>query len=192
MTCIVGFVENEDIYIGADSIAVDDVSYRVMRTPKVFIRDDMIFGYASSFRMGQILKNSFDIPKKPYNMDDEKYLQSLFIDSLIKCYEEKNYSTIDNNASTGGNFLLGYHKKLYQIQDDFAILDSNTYYDSIGVGAGYAIGALCAIEKLRADMNVENKIKIALEIASQFSLSCKPFHILKLEISPEKTEEIVV
>ena len=39
---------------------------------------------------------------------------------------------------------------------------------------------------------MHSEISEALEIASQFSLSCKPFHILKLEISPEKTEEIVV
>lgn len=181
MTCIVGYVDGNDIYMGGDSIAISEDGYRIMDFPKVFIRGDMIFGFASSFRMGQILKSSFIIPERPEDISDEEYIQGVFIDTLIKCFEEKGYATIDNNVATGGCFLLGYNKRLYQIQDDFSVLCNIQKYDSIGVGENFALATIACLQKYKSTLKSEEKVSEALEIASKFAYVSKPFHIFKLE-----------
>jgi ATP-dependent protease HslVU (ClpYQ) peptidase subunit len=62
MTCVIGYVDKKtkDIFIGADSSAAlgDEIFKR--SDEKVFVSGPMIFGFAGSFRMGQILRYSFE------------------------------------------------------------------------------------------------------------------------------------
>jgi ATP-dependent protease HslVU (ClpYQ) peptidase subunit len=62
MTCIVGMVENGKVYIGGDSAGVSGFDYHIREDQKVFQNGDMIFGFTSSFRMGQLLQYSLKIP----------------------------------------------------------------------------------------------------------------------------------
>jgi len=57
MTCIVGLIDKESkkIYMGGDSAGVANYSLSVRKDPKVFKRYGFIFGFTSSFRMGQLL-----------------------------------------------------------------------------------------------------------------------------------------
>jgi hypothetical protein len=55
MTCIVGIVENGKVYMGGDAAGVNGYSVRVRKDPKLFKVGEFLFGYTSSFRMGQLL-----------------------------------------------------------------------------------------------------------------------------------------
>jgi len=63
MTCIVGLVENGKVYIGGDSAGVAGLDITTRKDEKVFQKENMIFGFTSSFRMGQILRYSFKNPR---------------------------------------------------------------------------------------------------------------------------------
>ena len=52
MTCIVGLKKDYKIYIGGDTLGSNLYSKTVRMDDKVFIKDDMIFGFTSSYRMG--------------------------------------------------------------------------------------------------------------------------------------------
>ena len=56
MTCIVSYRDSfGNIYMGGDSIAFNEYTYITLKTPKVFIINNMIFGFSGCLRIGQIL-----------------------------------------------------------------------------------------------------------------------------------------
>ena len=60
MTCIIGLKHADRIYIGGDRCGAAGYSVTVRTESKVFMREDsldrpFLFGYTSSFRMGQLL-----------------------------------------------------------------------------------------------------------------------------------------
>lgn len=67
MTCIVGLVENNKVYIGGDSAGVAGLSLMKRADEKVFKKDEFIFGFTSSFRMGQLIGGNFQIAKSLLN-----------------------------------------------------------------------------------------------------------------------------
>ena len=167
MTCIVGIKHNGKVYIGGDSQGSTYHSKVIRADQKVFVRDDMIFGFTSSYRMGQILRYSFVIPKRLHeDNDDMKYLVDKFIPALIKCYDEGGYLTKVQNASVGGTFLLGYKNKLYKIENDFQVGESVDDYDACGSGEDFALGSLFSTKTIT---DPEERIKLAIDAASSYS-----------------------
>ena len=70
MTCIVAWLEDEKICIGGDSAGVAVYNMQIRADEKVFKNGEMVFGFTSSFRMGQLLRFSLILPPKKENQDD--------------------------------------------------------------------------------------------------------------------------
>jgi len=179
-TCIVGFETGGSVYIGGDSAGVDGWLGRSVRVDeKVFTKDLMIFGFTSSFRMGQLLRYSFNAPKQSMGQDDYEYLCGPWMDAIVTCLKEKGYAKVDNNEVSGGTFLFGFNEKLYRVEGDFQIGRRVEPYDAIGCAGRYALGAMA----LLVDQHIaaEEKVRRALEVAERFSAGVKgPFVIKKL------------
>jgi len=177
MTCIVGVAEKGKVYIGGDSAGVSGNDIRIRADEKVFRNGDFIFGFTSSFRMGQILRYNFKPPKRAEGITDEEYLHRDFISAVIKILKTYEYAELENNIVKGGVFLFGYKGKIYYVGEDFQIGTYMNKYESVGCGKQYASGALYALEKY--ELKVEVKIKIALEAAETFSTGVRrPFKII--------------
>jgi len=170
-TCIVGLECDGKVYIGGDSAGVNEsLDMMVRGDEKVFVSNNMIFGFTGSFRMGQLLRYAFVPPSQSVGQTDFEYLCCQWTDALIECLKNKGCATIENNTINGGTFLLGYHGKLYQVQDDFQIGKRTEPYDACGCASGYALGVMALLEDyLDTDMTPEEKITKALEIAERFS-----------------------
>jgi len=177
MTCIVGFVDKGKVYIGGDSAGVDGQSIRIREDEKVFIIDDFIYGFTSSFRMGQILRYNFKPPERKIFGTDDEYLYNDFINEVIRIFKENGYAKIEDNQVEGGVFLFGYKGKLYYVGSDFQIGKLSKNYTAVGCGEYYAMGCLYALENI--ELSVEEKIKKALEAAEEFSTGVRrPFRIM--------------
>lgn len=180
MTCIVGLVENGKVYIGGDSAGVSGFDYHIREDQKVFQNGGMIFGFTSSFRMGQLLQYSLKIPDHDPRIDDFKYLCTDFMDAVIQCFKDKGYARTDNGEIEGGQFLLGYKGSLYMIAPDFQVAKIKNPFDSVGCGMYYAIGALHILNK-NNKLTAEEKILSALEVAEANSAGVRrPFNIISL------------
>jgi hypothetical protein len=180
MTCIVGYLTDEnDIYMGSDSIGVADTAWMLLKDPKIFIKDSMIFGFASSLRFGQILKYSFVVPDRPDGMDTNEYMCHVVMLELTKTFEKTDFKR-DDKEQEDWSLLLGYDGKLFTVQSNLQIIEDLKNYATIGCGGDYAKGALYAMEKTN-HITPEERITIALEAATEFSMVKPPFHILKLE-----------
>jgi len=185
MTCIVALKHEGKVYMGGDSAAS---SYHFCTTridSKVFIKDQFIIGFTSSFRMGQLLeynlhsvepaKNSFKNQMK----NDIEFMSTIFIDNVRKCLKEGGYANHNNNVETGGEFLVGYKGNIYHICSDFQVGVPVDNYDSVGCGDQIALGAISAYHQLSKKIEPKKAIEIALTAASKYSGFVKPpFKIL--------------
>lgn len=180
MTCIVAIRDAGKIYMGADSLGSNGYSKVIRQDKKVFIKNNMIFGFTSSFRMGQILEYSFNIPEQNKKQKDFNYLVDTFIPALIETYSSKLYLKKSSEQASGGVFLLGFNKKLYKIESDFQVGMSVDAYDSCGCGEYYAIGSLHTTKNF--NLTPKERIKLAINAASAYSTGVGgPTNILTLE-----------
>lgn len=179
MTCIVGFVDRyKNIYLGGDSAGVSGLNITIRKDPKVFKIGKVVMGYTSSFRMGQLLRFKLKIPKQPRQMDDYKYMCTLFIDAVRKCLKDNGYAKVSNNEETIGEFIVGYKGCLYDINDDLQVGMSEENYDVCGCGSSYALGSLATNQ----DLSPKSRVLKALQVAEKFSGGVrKPFRVIILE-----------
>lgn len=193
MTCIVGLERNNKVYLAGDSASSTDTFIHKTRLKKVFkietihlgkftkdIPDELILGYTSSFRMGQLLQYSLALPEKKPE-DDLEYLSTAFIDEVRNVLEEGGYSEISKNKEKGGSFLIGFNRRLYYVGSDFQVNSYQEKYGAVGSGADIAFGVLYAMENSIHEYDVETTLYKALSAASEFTPTvCPPFYHVEI------------
>lgn len=176
MTCIAGLIDGDQVYIGGDSAGVAGYDLTVRADPKVFKNGSFLFGFTSSFRMGQLLRFKFKPPYHKPETSIEEYIMTDFIDAVRQCLKEGGYATINNNEETAGAFLVGYRGNIFMIDSDYQVGISLDKFAAVGCGAAYALGSLNSTSD-----KPEDRIYKALETAERFSAGVRgPFTILKL------------
>lgn len=176
MTCIVGYVENDKVYIGGDSAAVSNINITIRKDPKVFMNSEYLIGFTSSFRMGQLLMYC-DLPRiRPDESDIYKFMCTEFINKVRSVFRKNGYSTVESSVEYGGVFLVGYKGRLFKIYSDFQVAESYEPFASCGCGEDYALGAMHMIHE--TNLTPEEKIEKSLMCAEHFSGGVsKPFII---------------
>jgi len=184
MTCIVGLKHKGGIYIGGDSACAENSFLYARKDTKVFKVGEFIYGYTSSFRMGQLLRYKFKPPQRELAQDVFEYMTTDFIDALRECFNKAGYAEVKNGMESGGDFLVGYQNRLFEIRSDYQAGESILDYHSCGCGREVALGAMYASEGL----NPEARIQKALEAAERFNPYVRsPFVIESLAVEEEKS-----
>jgi len=174
MTCIVGLVEKGTVYIAGDSASVAGWTSRVTRLPKVFRRGPFLIGYTTSFRMGQLLQHSLVVPAQT-DGDDMRFMVTNFVECVRKLLKEKGVAKIESNAESGGQFLVGYRRRLYSVQSDFQVNEMADGFDAVGSGCEYALGALAVTPA----MSPMPRVKRALAVSAHFNMAVSPPFFVK-------------
>jgi len=186
MTCIVGLVHDGVVYMGGDSAGVTGYDIATRADEKVFTNGDFIMGFTTSFRMGQILRYSFDPPEQSVKKDDMKYLVTDFIDNVRNAFSDAGFLSKDDGVEEGGTFLFGYKGSLYQVDSDFQIGRPLDKFAAIGCGGQIAMGAMYASKN---NPDPITRITQALEAAEAFSAGVRrPFIVLKFTPEEEDVE----
>ena len=173
MTAIAAVVTKTGaIWIGGDSAGVRSLELEIRKDPKVFKKGKFIFGFTTSFRMGNILHYKFKIPEHPKGISVDRYMNTVFIDAVKECFIENDYGSKDH----GGEFIVGYKERLFIIGGDFQVGMPLKRYTATGCGHDICKGSLHATEAL--DLGADVRIKMALKAAEEFSGGVrKPFVI---------------
>lgn len=191
MTCIVGLEYKDGVIIGGDSAAVAEGRVQLTTTPKVFKLAHVLIGYTWSFRMGQIIQYSSDVPKmdasKQYPSDSNyKYLINDFVPFLKDVFKDAGWLKTEEERDEGGQFLIGIRGQLYEINSDFSVLRMSDRYIAVGSGAPYALGALYTLkEKVNEFSDIieppSHIVLLALQAAAYYSTGVSaPFVIRKI------------
>jgi len=169
-----------NIYMGGDSAGVGGLRLTVRADSKVFINGNMILGFTSSYRMGNLLRYSFTPPEHPESMSVDVYMNTLFIDEVRKCFKDGGYIEIDKNTESGGTFMVGYKGELFIIHGDFQVGIPATQYHAVGCGMDLCLGVLHYTDDY--DISPWDRITAALKAAESFSAGVRgPYTILSLE-----------
>lgn len=177
MTCIVGLIDKDRIYMGADSAGVSGLSLSVRADEKVFVKDDFVMGFTTSFRMGQLLRYQLQVQLRSKDQDVFEYMVTLFVEAVRKCLKNGGWAEKKDDQEKGGTFLVGYQGRLFCIGSDYQVGENLLPYNATGCGDDIAKGVLFANEHL----NPEERIMQALEAAEQFSAGVRrPFVIRHL------------
>lgn len=197
MTCIVGFTDKENnvTWIGADSLGSNGYTQDVESNPKVFRNTtlkNVVIGSTSTFRHIDLLKYSktlfpeidkYKIPSGETKVNHE-YMVTTFVPNIITLFE----NGIKDSGDKGGNFLVGIDGKLYEIQNDYSVLEPLAGYSAVGCGEVTAKGSLYATTKYMKDFTPEQHILTALEAAEKNCCGVqRPFVILNT-----KNEDIII
>lgn len=174
MTAIAGFCENGKVFIGGDSAGVAGWALTIRSDPKVFKNDGFIFGFTSSFRMGQLLRYSFAPPSSDSTSDLMAYMCSTFIDAVRNCLKAGGFATKEKEVESAGTFLVGHRGRLFCIDGDYQVQESSDGYDACGCARDIVLGAFHATRDLK--MAGIPRIKLALSAAEHHSAGVRgPF-----------------
>lgn len=178
MTCIVGLVHKEKVYIGGDSAGVGGYSLSNRADEKIFHNKDFIMGFTTSFRMGQLLRFKFIPPYHKPEKSTYEYMVVDFVEEVRQCLKDGGYASNDKGEEIGGTFLVGYKGELFTIEADYQVGRQIEGYDAVGCGSEIAKGSLYSTSVL----DPEERVKQALQASENFSAGVRgPFHIISTE-----------
>lgn len=177
MTCIAGLVHEGKVYIGGDSAGVAGLDLVVRADSKVFKNGDFIFGFTSSFRMGNLLRYSLNPPKRFPDADVMKFMCVDFIDAVRACLKSGGWASAESGQERGGCFLVGYAGRLFTIYGDYQVGENASGFAAVGCGEQIAHGALYA----NGHLEPEARIRQALAAAEAYSAGVRaPFCVESL------------
>jgi ATP-dependent protease HslVU (ClpYQ) peptidase subunit len=174
MTCIVAIKDGARLIFAGDSLGAEITTgyARLAVRPKVFSRETLggnfLFGYTTSFRLGQLLEHDLVIPIPERDDDTTEYLVRKFIPAARACLKE--------GGEEPGIFIVGFRSHIFEVQTDWQVTEWVDRFSAIGSGANYALGALHASEDL---IDPEEAVVVALQAASRFNAYVRPpFHVI--------------
>lgn len=172
MTCIAAIAHDGRVFMAADSAGLAGLDLVIRKDPKIYRVGDFMFGFTSSFRMGQLLGHKFNPPQHQSDLTTETYMATAFVDALRETLKAGGYARINNGEEAAGDFLVGYRGRLFRICCDYQVAESIENFDAVGCGAQLAIGALHAT----ADQKPLARLNKAMEAAEAFSAGVRrPF-----------------
>lgn len=184
MTCIVGIETDGKVIIGGDSAGVGGYSLHIRADTKVFHgeQQSMVFGFTTSFRMGQLIRYKLELPTAAPHLGPrgecaalDRWMCTDFIDAVRACLSGGGWLTKKEEREDGGTFLVGVRGKLYRIGDDFQIGRTDDGYTAVGCGADLALGSLHSTRRRSA----EARVNAALEAAAYHSAGVQgPFYLV--------------
>ena len=172
MTCVVGLITDSGLMFGADSLVTTESGSKLtLLDKKVFIKNNIIFGFCGDLRFGQLIKHRFNPPSPGRNKDIELFVHTKLVPDLQKFFNDLGYSKLDQGSF---ELMVGVHRSIFTISDDLAVVEASTRYQAIGSGADYALGVMYATKSISSPTQ---RITLALEASSQFCQTvAKPFN----------------
>lgn len=180
MTCIAGLVDGGTVWIGGDSAGVGGWDLTVRADQKVFRNGPMVFGFTSSFRMGQLLRHALKVPDRHPRVDLDEFMVTTFIDAVRECLKTGGYAAKKDEQESAGAFMVGYGGRLFSVDSDYQVGAPADGFAACGCGSQIANGAMFATP----GMPGRERVELALRAAERLSAGVRgPFHVLSLEAS---------
>jgi ATP-dependent protease HslVU (ClpYQ) peptidase subunit len=161
MSAIVGLREGGKIWIGGDSAGVAGLDLTIRGDSKVFRNGEFLFGFTTSFRMGQLLRYSLKPPVQAENQDPVEYMCTTFVDAVRNCLKAGGFARKTNEEETAGDFLVGYRGHLFEVESDYQVSVAADNYEACGCGRAIVRGALYATRSLEPRKRVELALSAA-------------------------------
>lgn len=172
MTCVVALREQGVIYMGCDSAGVGGYTRVNRLDPKIYrVGDQMLIGFTTSFRMGQLLGYSLTLPKHHVDVPVEAWMATDFVNAVRECLKKGGWAEKEKDQERGGTFLVAYKGRIFEIQSDYQVGERGEPFSAVGCGEDLALGALFAMD---VKIPPRFKVELALKAAAAFSAGVYP------------------
>lgn len=173
MTVCIGVIDkqNKCCYVGADQgLSFDNYHSRTV-TPKVFHpcdREDIIIACAGSVRLANLLYTDgslFDGIPEGATAGGET------IKDLIKTVIHKIEKHLSGIKQEDSDFdlIIAIQNRLYRVQGDLAVYESDSGLEIIGCGRDTAYGSMRTAEAYDPGINYLSKIRSSISICSEYN-----------------------
>lgn len=166
-SCIVGMVRDGQVYMAADSLAVDSSGTRVeLAHPKVFKVGEALVGVVGSLRVGQVCQAMAkgEVP----SFDEPEEFVAWFVETLA--------GELDSAEGVGSDTewvaLVGYRGHLYVVQQDFAWYEPKGGFAAEGAGSDAAWAVLWLLKDAEWCLS-EPKDLLELAITAAKARNCR-------------------
>lgn len=184
MTCIVVVTNGKRVVMGGDSAGVGGYRLTVRKDKKVFKRTDesqteWLFGFTSSFRMGQLIQFELVLPQinAKARADLYGFMVTKFIPNLRACLKNGGYAGKNEEVERGGTFLVGLLGRIFEIESDYQVAEPADSFYSVGCGDDLAKGSLFTSTQTN---DLRKRALQALTAAERFSSGVRgPFEFVE-------------
>lgn len=171
MTCIVGIETETCVYVAGDFQGSSEIQKSDYHNSKVFKIGDVVIGYTTSYRFGQLLEVHLTTPITPARTED-------IYKWLIKTLVPEIRNILLEAKEECGDALIAVRNQLYQLSSDYSVLRSVNGFDAVGSGAHYALGCLHAQSRLDDLQGPTLTLSRALQTAHHFSPTVGAAHVV--------------
>jgi ATP-dependent protease HslVU (ClpYQ) peptidase subunit len=171
MTCIVGIKTKDNVYMGGDTQGSGNLTGYKFARPKVFKKNNFLFGVCGSWRIMQLLEFIWTPPIREINETTDNYLYTKMPNSVRECLKNNGaIKTSDGEDEMSScAFLFAFDNRLFTMYSDFCILELVQNYATTGSGMYHAEASLYSTEGIIADP--KERIRKAIICASSYVLS---------------------
>jgi len=182
MTCIVGLVDGNKVWLGGDRAATDGgLNRTLLKEPKIFTKGEIGFGVCGLPKVMDALKHAIELPVQTEG-DDKGFLVSQVIpairEGLVKfdaAGENKSPFGGGPGIEFEGAMLVAYRGRLYNLQGNFQLVEGDEKFASVGSGSKLALGSFDSTKKVS---NPKRRIIMALEASTKNAGCAPPFDTL--------------
>lgn len=172
MTCVVTLRHEGRIYMGCDSAGVGGYSRANRLDPKIYRVGDMLIGFTTSFRMGQLLGYSLTLPRHHADVSMETYMATAFITAVRDCLKAGGWAEKEKEQERGGTFLVAYKARIFSVFSDYQVGENAEPYAAVGCGEDLALGSLYT--SASSAYSPRERVELALRAAAAFSAGVHP------------------
>jgi ATP-dependent protease HslVU (ClpYQ) peptidase subunit len=172
MTCIVGLIKGDTVWLGGDRAATDGgLNRTLIKEPKVFVKRDVGFGVCGLPKVMDALQHTIELPEHVEG-DDKGYLVGQLVPAIrdglkkLECTEEHNGQQYFHGA-----MLIAYRGRLFQLEANFQLVESANGFDAVGSGGEAALGSLRATKKMG---NPKKRLLEALKVSAENNAGVAP------------------
>jgi ATP-dependent protease HslVU (ClpYQ) peptidase subunit len=189
VTCVVALVDRGKIYMGADSAGSTASGHiRTRIDKKVFMVGDLMFGICGSFRLRDILQYHTAFAK--YNAKlytPLEYVNHEIVSKVRDTFKSNGFTRIENNEEEfDGSFIVGFKKKIFEVECDFQAAEVAEPYLAIGSGGDRAHASFSTTSHIKGITPIE-RVQLALQVAADGNAFVRPpFYISTLDAAPKK------
>jgi hypothetical protein len=176
VTCIVGVIEGDKVWMGGDSAWMCGTQLTLRATPKVFRNGPFLFGCCGSGRVRDVLCDAFEPPKHTRGMNVARYMRGPFVDGLREALKRAGTLQKKNDVEEllDSAVLVAYRGRLFEIQCDFQVGESIDGFNSVGCGSDVALGALVVSDNVQP----RKRLLAALSAAERYNTGVRrPFYV---------------
>lgn len=179
MTCIVGLVSGDSVFLGGDRAATDGgLGRTLIKEPKVFEKGDVGFGVCGLPKVMDVVQHVVELP--PFNGGDAK---AYLVASVVPTVREalKKYECTETarggQQQFHGAMLIGFRGRLFLMEGNFQLVEAAKPWAAVGSGQEPALGSLRQSKGLARDRLIE-----ALEVSAENNAGvAPPFDVIEIK-----------